>query len=221
LRFDQKPLDGVNELLKTHLPGIDAALSTLVGAYCFEEEGIGTNIISFHYIFIYHGGVAQKNSFLDQFSWLSSSQILEISNRSSLLDQCLPSLDEKVRLYLFDDCDELLVEVNAKNEIIGSLSKNLAHRDKTRFHRAVHVLLFNDEGRVYLQLRSTRKERYGGQWSYHSLHVAYGQTPNQSVARAMMEELGISSSLRFFKVYLFESDRESQFTYVYYGIYHG
>jgi 16S rRNA (adenine1518-N6/adenine1519-N6)-dimethyltransferase len=64
-------------------------------------------------------------------------------------------------------------------------------------HRAVHILLFNELGEVYLQQRSRSKDRYPLKWdSSVSGHVTAGETYDETAQRELNEELGVSLPLR-------------------------
>ena len=50
--------------------------------------------------------------------------------------------------------DELLDLVNEKDVVIGTVLKSEAHKDPTKIHRQVDLVIFNDKGEVLLQQRS-------------------------------------------------------------------
>jgi 16S rRNA (adenine1518-N6/adenine1519-N6)-dimethyltransferase len=63
-------------------------------------------------------------------------------------------------------------------------------------HRAVHMLIFNSVGEVFLQLRSRWKDRHPLTWDSSAAgHVNAGEEYDQSAARELREELGIEISL--------------------------
>ena len=80
--------------------------------------------------------------------------------------------------------------VNEKDEVIGSKPRSQVHADGDK-HRAVHVLIFNDEGEVFLQKRSQNKDTWPGAWdSSCSGHVDSGEDYEEAAHRELEEELG-------------------------------
>jgi isopentenyldiphosphate isomerase len=71
-------------------------------------------------------------------------------------------------------------------------------------HRAVHVLVFNSQGQVFLQKRSMSKDRQPGLWdSSASGHVDSGEDYDGCAVRELREELGLrlsESPRRLFKL---------------------
>lgn len=60
------------------------------------------------------------------------------------------------------------------------------------FHRAVHILVFNPAGELYLQKRSLTKDSCPGRWTTScSGHVDAGENYDQATRRELGEELGI------------------------------
>jgi len=87
--------------------------------------------------------------------------------------------------------DEIFDIVNERDEIIGRLPRFQAHRDGHK-HRAVHVLVFNARGDVFLQKRSMSKDTFPGAWdSSSSGHVDSGEQYDACAVRELREELGL------------------------------
>ncbi len=88
--------------------------------------------------------------------------------------------------------EELFDIVNDRDEVVGRAPRGEAHARGLR-HRAVHVLVFNAAGQVFLQLRSLRKDTSPGCWdSSCSGHVDAGETYDAAALRELAEEIGIS-----------------------------
>jgi isopentenyl-diphosphate Delta-isomerase len=86
--------------------------------------------------------------------------------------------------------EEIFDVVNERDEVIGRRSREEVHRLGLR-HRAVHVLVFNARGQVFLQKRSLRKDRQPGLWdSSTSGHVDTGETYDAAAVRELREEIG-------------------------------
>jgi 16S rRNA (adenine1518-N6/adenine1519-N6)-dimethyltransferase len=70
------------------------------------------------------------------------------------------------------------------------------HGDKSR-HRAVHILIFNDDGEVYLQKRTRWKDRNPLLWDSSAAgHVCAGEGYDEAARRELKEELGIEVPLK-------------------------
>lgn len=81
-----------------------------------------------------------------------------------------------------------IVDVN--DQVIGSEPRSAVHA-KGLMHRAVHVLVFNREGELFLQKRSQSKDRWPGAWdSSCSGHVDSGEDYETAAMRELQEELG-------------------------------
>ena len=90
--------------------------------------------------------------------------------------------------------DEIFDVVNDNDEVIGQLARRIVHRDGHE-HRAVHVLVFDSRGRIFLQKRSMTKDTFPGAWdSSASGHLESGEDYAACAARELREELGWSAS---------------------------
>ena len=88
--------------------------------------------------------------------------------------------------------DEFFDLVDERDEVIGRVTRRDAHARGLR-HRAVHVLIFDSAGRVYLQKRSSGKDVAPGAWdSSCSGHVDAGEDHDAAAVRELCEELGLS-----------------------------
>ncbi len=92
------------------------------------------------------------------------------------------------------DSKELLYEVDEHDQVIGPRTRGELHRLGLR-HRAVHILVFNSAGEVFLQQRSASKDINPGLWDTSAAgHVDYGEDYKQCARRELGEELGIAES---------------------------
>lgn len=86
--------------------------------------------------------------------------------------------------------EEIFDVVNDHDEVIGQESRSEVHRLGLR-HRAVHVLVFNSKGELFLQKRSMSKDTFPGAWdSSASGHLDTGETYDACAIRELREELG-------------------------------
>jgi isopentenyldiphosphate isomerase len=87
--------------------------------------------------------------------------------------------------------EELFDVVNEHDEVIGQRTRRDVHRLGLN-HRAVHLLVFNASGELFLQLRSKTKDCFPGVWdSSASGHVDSGEDYDCCAVRELHEELGL------------------------------
>jgi len=87
---------------------------------------------------------------------------------------------------------ELVEIVDPRNRPLAVLPLPEAHRQGL-MHRAVLVLVFNHEKKVYLQKRSKRKMLYPGCWDLSATgHVQQGESCEDAAIRELREELQLS-----------------------------
>src|SRR6267154_5416763 len=93
--------------------------------------------------------------------------------------------------------------VNEHDEVVSRAPRREVHA-RGLLHRAVHVLVFNARGEVFLQKRSMTKDKSPGLWdSSASGHVDSGEDYDTCVVRELREEIGLSISQaprRLFKI---------------------
>lgn len=86
--------------------------------------------------------------------------------------------------------EEIFDIVNDRDEVIGQERRSEVHRLGLR-HRAVHVLVFNSKGELFLQKRSMKKDTFPGAWdSSASGHLDTGENYDACAVRELREELG-------------------------------
>jgi isopentenyldiphosphate isomerase len=84
--------------------------------------------------------------------------------------------------------EEIFDIVNERDEVVGQNTRREVHA-RGLWHRAVHVLVFNARGEVFLQKRSMRKDIAAGKWdSSASGHLDSGEDYD---ACAVREEIGL------------------------------
>ena len=99
--------------------------------------------------------------------------------------------------------EEIFDVVNERDEVIGRTPRREVHRLGLK-HRAVHVLLFNARGELFLQKRSMTKDTFPGAWdSSASGHLDTGEDYDTCAVREVREELGLELARvpqRLFKI---------------------
>ncbi|MEJ2719182.1 MAG: NUDIX domain-containing protein [Deltaproteobacteria bacterium] len=87
--------------------------------------------------------------------------------------------------------NEILEVVDTADNVIGRATRAEIHR-RGLIHRAVHILLFNSAGEIYVQRRSALKDRFPRRLDSSAAgHVDPGESYEQSARRELEEELGI------------------------------
>lgn len=88
--------------------------------------------------------------------------------------------------------EEIFDVVNERDEVVGQSPRSEVHRLGLR-HRAVHVLVFNQSGELFLQKRSMLKDCFPGVWdSSASGHLDCGEAYDDCAVREVREELGVT-----------------------------
>lgn len=99
--------------------------------------------------------------------------------------------------------EEFFDVVNERDEVVGRASRREVHARRLR-HRAVHVLVFDRAGRLFLQKRSMKKDLSPGKWdSSSSGHLDAGEDYDAAAVRELGEELGWRTAVppeRWFRV---------------------
>ena len=99
--------------------------------------------------------------------------------------------------------EEIFDVVNHRDEVTGQRPRSEVHRLGLK-HRAVHVLVFNARGEIFLQKRSLKKDCFPGLWdSSASGHLEPGESYDACALRELREELGLaltSPPTRLFKI---------------------
>jgi 8-oxo-dGTP pyrophosphatase MutT (NUDIX family) len=101
--------------------------------------------------------------------------------------------------------------VDAHDNVVGKAKREEAHR-KGLLHRVVFVMLFDADGRLYVQQRSLKKDLYPGFFEGSlSGHVLSGESFQEAAERELHEELGVCVSPRHLKdvvLFGFHDDEE-------------
>jgi len=85
-----------------------------------------------------------------------------------------------------------VILVDDQDREIGVMDKVEAHRGQGRLHRAISVFLFNNQGQLLLQQRSSQKIVGAGQWANTCCgNVRPGESYEECAHRRLQAELGI------------------------------
>ena len=113
--------------------------------------------------------------------------------------------------------DEQFPVVDKNDRIIRYASRSEVHGNNLR-HRAVHILIFNQAGEVYLQQRSRWKDRHPLKWDSSAAgHVADREHYDNTAQRELNEELGVRVALQ--KIAKLPASRrtDQEFIWIYRG----
>lgn len=99
--------------------------------------------------------------------------------------------------------EEIFDVVDDRDRVIGRQTRREVHHRGLK-HRAVHVLVFNQRGELFLQKRSFKKDTFPGAWdSSASGHLDAGENYDTCAVRELREEIGLvvpRSPKRQFKI---------------------
>jgi len=87
--------------------------------------------------------------------------------------------------------NEIFDIVDERDVVIGQAPRGQVHAEGLR-HRAVHILVWNSRGQLFLQKRSMNKDQMPGVWTTSaSGHVDSGEDYITAAVREIGEELGV------------------------------
>lgn len=93
---------------------------------------------------------------------------------------------------------EKIVLVDENDNELGLKEKDEAHKGKGLLHRAITVLIFNNDNRLLITKRSKNKMLWPEIWEAScSTHPGQNENYVQAGERRVFEELGIQSKLKF------------------------
>ncbi|MGC8660460.1 MAG: NUDIX hydrolase [Desulfomonilaceae bacterium] len=92
--------------------------------------------------------------------------------------------------------NEILDVVDSDDKVVGHATRGQIHKEGW-LHRAVHVFLFNSTGEIYIQRRSSLKDRHPSKLDSSAAgHVDSMENYEEAAKRELNEELGITGKLR-------------------------
>ena len=113
--------------------------------------------------------------------------------------------------------------VNEEGKTIGKATRKECHSGSKMLHPVVHLHIFNDNGDLYLQKRSMRKDIQPGKWDTAvGGHIDYGESVEEALRREVREELGVTDfSPVLITSYIFESAIEKELVNTFRTVYNG
>jgi isopentenyldiphosphate isomerase len=92
--------------------------------------------------------------------------------------------------------NEQLAVVDDHDQVLKYLPRGEIHACGL-LHRAVHILVFNQLGQLFLQKRSMQKDSNPGLWDSSAAgHVDAGEDYDSCAPRELSEELGVAAQLQ-------------------------
>lgn len=86
--------------------------------------------------------------------------------------------------------EDIFDVVDEYDNVIDQKARSVVHAEGLK-HRAVHVLVFNEENELFMQKRSMNKDTWPGAWDASCTgHVDAGETYKEAAFRELEEELG-------------------------------
>lgn len=108
--------------------------------------------------------------------------------------------------------------VDKNDRILGHASRSEVHGNNF-LHRAVHILIFNEAGEVYLQQRSRWKDRHPLKWDSSAAgHVGAAESYDETARRELKEELGVSVPLQIILKLPAAQRTDHEFIWLYRGV---
>lgn len=113
------------------------------------------------------------------------------------------------RLRIAVTAEEILDVVDEYDVVVGSATRAEIHRRGLR-HRAVHVLVYDPAGQIYVQRRSWTKDCSPGLWDTSAAgHVDRGETYADAARRELAEELAVAPTAPLDMLFALDASRDT------------
>ena len=109
---------------------------------------------------------------------------------------------------------EKIEVVDQNNTPLAVMARDEVHRQGL-FHRSIVVLVYNREGKLFLQKRHRDKHLYPGRWDLSATgHIKAGEAVEEAALRELKEEVGIvPRQLKL--IYTLKGSKETHYEFVY------
>ena len=116
--------------------------------------------------------------------------------------------------------EEIFPLVDEQGNVIGQATRSECHSGSMLLHPVIHLHVFNEEGKLYMQKRSSTKDIQPDKWdSSVGGHIDLNETATEAALREAKEEIGLNNlTLYYLDKYIIETDRERELTYCFYTI---
>lgn len=118
--------------------------------------------------------------------------------------------------------DELLPVMDSRQRTLYLEKRSIIHQQGL-IHLAVHVMVFNSDGKILIQKRSAQKDTYPLYWDVSvGGHLSPGEACQQAAMRELKEELGIKGAkIEFLSKIKASRQTDWEHIYLYRTIYDG
>ncbi len=112
--------------------------------------------------------------------------------------------------------------VDEKDNVVGTALRKECHSNPKLIHRSIGIFVFNSIGELFLQKRSMKKDLDAGLWDLSvSGHVEKGQTYEEAAKRELMEELGVTTEIKYFFDFKYRVKQESENSRLFFAKHNG
>lgn len=102
---------------------------------------------------------------------------------------------------------EEIIQIVDRNNLETEVLPRRIMRQQGLIHRASYILVFNEQGELFLQKRTASKDLYPSCWDVAAGGVVLaGESYEESAARELAEELGVTASFSHLFDQYFEED---------------
>jgi isopentenyl-diphosphate Delta-isomerase len=122
---------------------------------------------------------------------------------------------------------DMLILVDAEDNISGYDEKENCHLIPTKLHRAFSIFIINSKGEMLIHKRSTLKDTWPGFWTNACCsHPRKEESLDNATQRRLMEEMGFTCPLKYLFKFQYRSDYdkkygENEVDHVFIGFYDG
>jgi isopentenyldiphosphate isomerase len=119
--------------------------------------------------------------------------------------------------------EEVFEVIDEQGQVLRLATRSECHGDPGLMHRVVHVLVFDEQGRLFLQKRSENKDIQPGKWDTSvGGHLCPGEAEVSGARREMQEELGIQGAkLESLYQYIMRSSVETELVTTFKTVWNG
>lgn len=128
---------------------------------------------------------------------------------------CLLWVIKQLNIRRFNK-EEWFPVVDENGKVTGKAPRSICHDGKSKLlHPVVHLHLFNNEGKLFLQKRSLKKDIQPGKWDTSvGGHIGLQETIEDALFREVGEEIGLKNfEPQFINKYVWESSREKELVF--------
>ena len=109
--------------------------------------------------------------------------------------------------------------VDEEGKVVGKAPRSVCHNGSKLLHPVVHVHIYDEKRRLFLQKRSLSKRIQPGKWDTAvGGHIAFGEDLETGLSREVEEEVGLKNlTYEFITKYVWESEIERELTHVFFA----